>query len=159
MRKISTFLFATSFVLLSLTSCSSDDSTPNPEPQPENLLLGKWGMKTMDMKLEVDGKVLLDEKDVPAKASGIVLEYDFKSNNKVEYYIYTPATSQQEVTEKSGTATYQVKGDKLVLNISAEQVYTIKLLSKTDLHLNIVDEEVDESSSYKLDMTQKFTKI
>lgn len=161
MKKISTFLFAASFAVLGLTSCSSDDSTPqpDPQPQPQNLLLGKWEMQTMDMKLEIDGNALIDEKDVPTKESGIIVEYNFKADNKVEYYLYTPATPQQEATEKSGTATYQVKGEELTLNVSAEQTYTIKLLSKTDLHLNLVDEEVDGGSTYKLDMTQKFTKM
>ncbi len=159
MKKIRTFLFATSVSLLGLTSCSSDDSNSNPDPQPENLLLGKWEMETMDMKLEVDGNALIDEKDVPTKETGIIVEYNFKADNKVEYYMYTPANNQQGAMEKSGTATYQVQGEELVLNISGEQTYAIKLLSKTDLHLNLADEEFDGESTYKLDMTQKFVKM
>lgn len=161
MKKISSFLFATSFAVLGLTSCSSDDSTPvpAPTPQPQNLLLGKWDMQTMDMKMEVDGNVIVDKKNIPTKASGIIIEYDFKADNKVDYYLYTPANAQDEATEKSGTGTYQVNGEALVLTLNQTQTYTIKLLSNTNLHLNLIKDENVNGINDKLDITQKFTKM
>ena len=159
MKKISTFLFAATIAIVSLSSCSSDDGSSTPQPQPTNFLLGKWEMQKMDMKMEMGGNVLIDQQDVDTKTAGIIVEYDFKSDNTVEYYMYTPATPQQAEQEQSGTATYTRNGDEITMTINNPATYTIKVLSSTDLHLNMYQEEDVNGSQTTVDITQKFTKM
>lgn len=161
MKKISNSLFVATLAIISFSSCSSDDSThpPTPEPQPTNLLLGKWDMNKMDMKLVMDGNILVDETDVDTKSTGIIVQYDFKSDNKVDYYIFTPANAQQAEQEQSGTGTYTRNGDELTLTLGTPTPYTIKLLTSTDLHLNLYDSDNVNGAETTIDMTQKFTKM
>ena len=161
MKRISTFLFASTLAIASLSSCSSDDnsSVPQPQPQPTNVLLGKWEMQKMDMKMEMGGNVLIDQQDVDTKTAGIKIEYDFKADNTVEYYMYTPATQQQAEQEQSGTATYTRNGDEITMTINNPTTYTIKVLNSTELHLNMYQEEEVNGSQTKIDITQKFTKM
>lgn len=156
MKKIFTFLSIATLSVFSLTACSSDDNVTTSEPQPTNQLLGKWDMQAMDMKLEMDGQVVIDEKDVPTKDAGIIIQYDFKVDNKIEYYMYTPATDQNEETEQQGTGTYQKSGNMLTITIEdTPQTFDVLLLEQSKLHLNLTQE--DESS--KISITQKFVKL
>lgn len=161
MKKINSLFFAATLAIVSLSSCSSDDSTitPTPEPQPTNLLLGKWDMKKMDMKMVMDGNVLVDEKDVDTEGLGIIVQYDFKSDNQVDYYMFTPANEQQAEQEQSGTGTYTHNGDELTLTLGSPTPYTIKLLSSSELHLNLSETENINGAEATVDMTQKFTKM
>nr|WP_264563219.1 lipocalin family protein [Flavobacterium sp. CBA20B-1] len=139
-----------------LTACSSDDHTATPEPQPTNQLVGKWDLQAMDMKLEMEGNVVFDEKDILTKDSGIIVQYDFKADNNVTYYMYTPATAQTEEREQQGTGTYQKNGNTLTITADgAPQTFQILLLEQNKLHLNLKQE--DEST--KINITQKFVKI
>lgn len=161
MKKITTYLFAATIAIVSLSSCSSDDNNnaPMPEPQPVNLLLGKWDMKKMDMKIVVDGDVMIDEKDVDTKGSGITVQYDFKADKTFEYYMFTPANPQQAEQEQSGTGTYTHNGDEIIMTINSPTTYTIKILSGTELHLNMNEAENVNGLETEIDMTQKFTKM
>lgn len=156
MKKIYTFLSVVTLSVFTLTACSSDDNATTPEPQPTNHLLGKWDMRAMDMKLEMEGQVVIDEKDVPTKDAGIIIQYDFKADNKIEYYMYTPATAQNEETEQQGTGTYQKSGNMLTITIEdTPQTFDVLLLEQSKLHLNLTQE--DEST--KISITQKFVKM
>jgi len=156
MKKIYTFLSIATLSVFSLTACSSDDNITTPEPQPTNHLLGKWDMQAMDMKLEMDGQIVIDEKDVATKDAGIIIQYDFKADNKIEYYMYTPATAQNEEREQEGTGTYQKSGNMLTITIEeTPQTFDVLLLEQSKLHLNLTQE--DEST--KVSITQKFVKM
>lgn len=161
MKKISTYLFAAAIAIVSLSSCSSDDNStaPTPEPQPTNLLLGKWDMQKMDMKIVMDGDTMIDEKEVDTKGAGITVQYDFKADNTVEYYMYTPANAQQAEQEQSGTGTYNRTGEKIIMTLGSPTTYTIQILSSTELHLNMNEKENVNGAETEIDMTQKFTKI
>lgn len=156
MKKIYTFLSIATLSVFSLTACSSDDNTTTPEPQPTNHLLGKWDMQAMDMKLEMDGQIVIDEKDVATKDVGIIIQYDFKADNKIEYYMYTPATAQNEEREQEGIGTYQKSGNMLTITIEdTPQTFDVLLLEQSKLHLNLTQE--DEST--KVSITQNFVKM
>lgn len=157
MKSLKGILFALTLGLTTLTSCSSDDNTP--EQQPQNELLGKWDLQKTDMKLVIDGGILIDEKDVPVNEIGLVNQYEFFENNTIEYYLYNPATGTTPATEESGEGTYVRNGDQLTLTINNSNTYTIKLLDSNNLHLNISDEETVDGVNYSMDMTNKFVKI
>lgn len=157
MRKISTFLFAASFVFLGLTSCSDDDSTSNPEPQPTDMLLGKWNLETVSVKISVDGEVIQEIKD--QSVSPVVMTFDFKADNKVEYFYYEPEEEEQEYEEKL-SGTYQKEGNKLIITIENEPVdFTILVNDKSDLHLGMSFEETYKSMVIKQETEQKFVKM
>src|SRR5690606_5363018 len=154
MKKFYSLLTAATFGLLTLTACSSDDNSPQPDET--DLLIGKWDMQTMDMLIQVDGEILVDEEDVPTKEAGIIIQYDFKEDKTVEYYLFTPATAGQEEAERSGTGTYEKNETELILTLeNSPTVYSIFLLEKNELHLNMTEEEENN----KLSMTQKFIKM
>ena len=157
MKKVYTLLSITALGLCTLTSCSDDDNNTTPQ-EPTNYLLGKWDMQTMDMKLEMDGEVVLDEQDVPTKETGMIIQYDFKADETIEYYMYTPATGQEAESEESGIGTYDLDYNKLTITINdVPQTFTIFNLDENKLHLNLSQE--DETNKIKVSMTQKFTRM
>jgi len=158
MKKISTYLFAISVGIVSLTSCTSDDNATT-EVIVQNELIGKWEMQKLDMKLVYNGEVVIDEKDIPTNQLGMVIQYNFKTDNTVDYYLFTPANAQQQATELSGTGTYSRTNESLTLTLNSSTTYTINLLNKDNLHLNLLDEETVNGIFSSLDMTQKFTKM
>ena len=157
MRKISTFLFAASFAFLGLTSCSSDDSS-SPEPQPTDVLLGKWNLQTVSVKVSVDGEVVQEVKDQPI--SPVVMTFDFKADSKVEYFYYEPATAEEQEYEEKLSGTYKKEGNKLTITIEDEPGdFTILLNDKSNLHLGMSFEETYEGMVIKQETEQKFVKM
>lgn len=66
MKKISTCLMTFSFGLLSLTACSGDDNTPQPENQTDQLL-GKWKLNTLSVKSYENEQAVMEYSDVPVR--------------------------------------------------------------------------------------------
>ena len=113
MKKISSFLFATSIGLIFLTACSGDDNTAAPEPEPANHLLEAWKLNTMSVKSYENGEVVSEYTDVPV-GTQITWEYDFKQDNTVAYYMLIPAAQLDE----RGTGTYSLNGNLLTITMS-----------------------------------------
>lgn len=151
MKKISTYLMSISFGLLFLTSCSGDDNTPGPEQQ-TNHLLGKWKLNTLSVKSYENGEVVMEYIDVPVQGQ-MTWEYDFKSDNTVDYRIIIP--SQQ--LEEQGKGTYTKAGNAITITIEEEPgSFVISNLDADNLHLKMIEEGTSEGVTYKEEIEQKF---
>lgn len=161
MKNLKGILLALTLGLTTLTSCSSDDNSSDTQvqPQPQNELLGKWDLEKVDMKMVIDGEIMIDEKDVPVKQAGLISQYEFFADNTMAYYLYNPASGTTPATEESGEGTYVRNGDQLTLTITNGNTFKIELLDSNNLHLNIFQEETSEGVNYTMDMTQKFVKL
>ena len=157
MKNLKIILLALTLGLTTLTSCSSDDNSS--DNQAQNELLGKWDLEKVDMKMVIDGEIMMDEKDVPVKQTGLINQYEFFADNTMKYYIYNPASGTTPATEESGEGTYVRNGDQLTFTITNGNTFTIELLDSNNLHLNIFQEETVEGVNYIMDMTQKFVKL
>lgn len=152
MKKISTYLFAASLGLLSSTACSGDDNTPTTEPQPTNHLLGQWKLNTMSVTSYENGEVVEQTTDRPV-GSQVTWEYDFKADNKVDYYMSVPLAGLEE----KGSGTYTRTGNTLTMTIDDEaQSFEISKSDADNLHLKMTEEEVDGDITYKNEVEQKF---
>lgn len=152
MKKISSFLFATSVGVIFLTACSGDDNTATPEPEPANHLLGAWKLNTMSVKSYENGEVVSEYTDVPV-ATQITWEYDFKQDNTVAYYMLIPAAQLDE----RGTGTYSLNGNLLTITIDNEPGdFQILQVDADNLHLKLTEEGVDVDITYKDEIDQKF---
>ena len=152
MKKTSTYLFAASLGLLSLTACSGDDNTSTVEPQPTNHLLGKWKLNTMSVTSYENDEVVSQNIDTPV-GSQITWEYEFKADNSVEYYMAIPVAGLEE----KGSGTYTRTGNTLTMTIDDEaQSFEISKSDVDNLHLKITEEEVDGDVTYKEEVEQKF---
>jgi len=152
MKKISIYLFAASLGLLSLTACSGDDNTPTTEPQPTNHLLGQWKLNTMSVTSYENGEVVEQTTDRPV-GSQVTWEYDFKADNKVDYYMSVPLAGLEE----KGSGTYTRTGNTLTMTIDDEaQSFEISKSDADNLHLKMTEEEVDGDITYKNEVEQKF---
>lgn len=152
MKKISTYLFAASVGLLSLTACSADDNAPTTEPQPTNHLLGQWKLNTMSVTSYENGEIVEQNIDRPV-GSQITWEYDFKADNKVDYFMAIPVAG----VEEKGSGTYTRTGNTLTMTIEDEaQSFEITKIDADNLHLKMTEEEVDGEITYKDEIEQKF---
>lgn len=131
-----------------LASCSSDDNTPIIE---EPSVIGKWGIYAMDLKVELDGEVFLDYKDVAEEG----IQYNFKSDGMVDVLFFDPETGQEE---ESYTVSYQVTDNKLKIG---DTEYTILILESNTLHINLSYEGYNNTmEAYeKVFMTQKLQRL
>lgn len=152
MKKISTYLFAASVSLLSLTACSDDDNTVKPDPQPSNHLLGEWKLNTISSKSYEDGVLVNEFTDLPV-AGQISWEYNFKADNTVEYNMAVPSQN----IEEQGIGTYTKTGNNLTITIEGEPAtFVITNLDAANLHFKITEEEEYEGVLYKDEIEQKF---
>jgi|GEM_PF-2336733 len=159
MKKISILLFITVLVFTSLTACSSDDSTTPVVEQEKNHLLGKWNATSTHMKIEIDGKILIDNLDEEeGSMHGIIKTYEFKIDNTVDYYTYIPASGSNEARESKGTTTYERNGNQLLLK-NYPYPYTILVSNENKLHLYNMFEVESEGSYIKSESIDKFERI
>jgi len=153
MKKISTYLIAFSFGLLSLTACSGDDNTPGPEQQ-TNHLLGKWKLNTLSVKSYENGEVVMEFTDLPVQGQ-MTWEYDFKADNTVDYHISVPA----QQLEEQGKGTYTKTGNTLTITIEEEPgTFVVSTLDADNLHLKMTEEGTAEGVTYKEEIEQKFVR-
>lgn len=140
-----TFVFLTFF-----TSCSSDDNNPIIE-EPIVTVIGKWSLYATDLKVELDGEVFIDYKDVPEEG----IEYHFKENGMVDVLYFDPDTKQEE---EMRTVSYQITDDKLKIENTE---YTILLIDSHALHINLYYEGYNNTmEAYeKVSITQKLEKM
>ncbi|UUV20419.1 lipocalin family protein [Paenimyroides aestuarii] len=160
MKKVSILLFIAVLGFTSLTACSSDDSdTDAAVEQEKNHLLGKWNATSTHMKIEMDGKILIDNLDEEEGSTyGIIKTYEFKADNTVNYYTYIPASGSDEASESEGTTTYERKGNQLILK-NSPYPYTILVLSENTLHLYNMFEVESEGSYIKSESIDKFERV
>lgn len=152
MKKISTYLFVATAGLLSLTACSGDDNPSTTEPQATNHLLGQWKLNTMSVTSYENDEVVQQNIDTPVGAQ-ITWEYDFKADNKVDYYMSIPIAG----IEEKGSGTYTRSGNILTMTIEDEaQSFEISKSDADNLHLKMTEEEVDGDITYRDQIEQKF---
>jgi len=159
MKKIYSFLTISAFSIFALTACSSDDSTPVPEPEIDHLI-GKWNATSFHMRFEVDGDVLTDDLDEEEGTTyGIIKQFEFKSDNTMEYYIYIPASEDEEEIESRGTATYERDGDQLIMKGYYPDPFTILLVNDKKLNLYTIRESEINGEHYKVEEIERYERM
>ena len=158
MKKIYSHLSLTAFSLLILTSCSSDDTPQNPDIDPSNYLLGKWNATSLHSKLEVDGELIYDDLNKPGSTFGVIMQYTFKADKTVEYYMYLPATNESEAEEYSGIANYEVNGNQLTFD-HIPKTYNVILLNDKNLTIHTKNEAVIEGKHFKTEEIEKYKRV
>src|SRR5690554_7453336 len=147
MRKFYSFLSAVAFSMFALAACSSDDNTANPEPEIDHLI-GKWNATSFHMRFEADGDVLTDNLDEEEGTTyGIIQQFEFKTDNTMEYYIYIPASEDEEEIERRGTTTYERNGNQLIMKNYYPYPFTILLVNDKKLNLYTIRESEDRKST------------
>ena len=160
MKKVGILLFMAVLGFTSLTACSSDDSTAPVVEQEKNHLLGKWNATSTHMKIEMDGDILIDNLDEEEGSMyGGTHQYEFKADNTVEYYIYSPASGSNEAIERRGTTTYERKGNQLILKNYFPESYTILVSEENKLHLYSMFEVESEGTYIKSESIDKFERM
>ncbi len=160
MKKVGILLFMAVLGFTSLTACSSDDSTTPVVEQEKNHLLGKWNATSTHMKIEMDGEILIDNLDEEEGSMyGGTHQYEFKADNTVEYYIYSPGSGSNDPIERRGTTTYERKGNQLILKNYYPESYTILVSEENKLHLYSMFEVESEGSYIKSESIDKFERM
>lgn len=158
MKKIYFYLAVASIGLFTVTSCSDDNNEKQPE-QPKDVLLGKWDLKTVSMKLFVDGDLVQEVKEESVEGQ-MTMQFDFKADNKVEYYMYVPASEEAEEQKVNLTGTYEKKGTDLIVTIEGEdQTFKIEGNDAANLKLMQSQEMEYEGMVVKQDLTLNFKKM
>jgi len=159
MKKIYSYLALASLSLFTLSSCSDDDNKEKPQEQTKDVLLGKWDLKTLSMKLYVDGDLVQEVNDQSVEGE-MTMQFDFKADNKVEYYMYVPASEGSEEQKVELTGTYQKKGKDLVITIEGdEQTFKIEGNDAKSLKLSQSVEEEYQGMLIKQDVIYNFGKM
>lgn len=154
MKRIYSYLFIGTIGLFGLASCSSDDNTP----VVHDPIVGKWDLKTMDMKFTANEEVYLEMEDFSVEGL-LVMQFDFKADNTVEYYAENEDEEGNTVVD-SHTGTYAKDGDSVTITINNEpQTFSILMLDSTDLHLFTSEEYTFEEVDYLDEVTFKFKKM
>lgn len=158
MKKIYFYLAVASIGLFTVTSCSDDNNEKQPE-QPKDVLLGKWDLKTVSMKLFVDGDLVQEVKEESVEGQ-MTMQFDFKADHKVEYYMYVPASEEAEEQKVNLTGTYEKKGTDLIVTIEGEdQTFKIEGNDAANLKLMQSQEMEYEGMVVKQDLTLNFKKM
>ena len=106
----------------------------------------------MSVKSYENGEVVSERRDTPV-GTQITWEYDFKVDNKVDFYMAIPLAGFEE----RGTGTYARSGNTLTMTINDEaQSFEISKNDADNLHLKFSEEEIDGAITYKDDIEQKF---
>ena len=150
MKRIYSYLFIAAVGLFGLTSCSNDDNAPVQEP---NHLIGKWNLNALDIKISIDGEVFEEIEDFPVEGS-MVMQFDFKADNTVEYYF----NNDDGVEE--GVGTYQRNGNNLTITIEGEPAdFEILLSDANNLYHGIMEEYEYQGMLVGEEITFKFLKM
>jgi len=159
MKKFHTFLSAAIISLFVLTACSSDDNVPTPEPEIDHLI-GKWNATSFHLRFEVDGEVLVDNLDEEeGTTSGIIQQFEFKTDNTMEYYIYIPAFEDNEERERRGTTPYEINGNQLIMNNFTPDPFTILLVDDKKLNLYTIRESEINDQHYKVEEIERYERM
>lgn len=159
MKKKYFLLAFLSLSLIGFTSCDKDDEKTTPPPVQTDLLVGKWDLKTMSVKLSIDGEVVQEIVDESVEGQ-ITMQFNFKADKSVTLYQYTPATEEEEAETYEGIGTYERKGNQVTIAIDGEPI-TFQLIvnDQTNLHLGLNVEEDYEGVAVKQESIYKFKKM
>ncbi len=159
MKKIYTILTVITLSLLNLTACSSDDSTPTPELEIDHLI-GKWNATSFHMRFEADGDVLTDNLDEEEGTTyGIIQQFEFKTDNTMEYYIYIPASENEEEIERRGTTTYERNGNQLIMKNYYPDPFMVLLVNDKKLNLYTIRESESDGTHYKVEEVERYERM
>lgn len=157
MKKIYFYLAVASFGLFTITSCS-DDEKAGPEPT-KDVFLGKWDLKTLSSKVYINGDLVEDVKEQPVEGK-MTLQFDFKADNKVDYYMYAPATEDREEVKVDASGSYKKNGTELTITIEGEdQIFKIEGNDAENLKLMQSVEFKFDEATLKQDVTFNFKKM
>lgn len=157
MKKVYLYLAVALVALFTITSCS-DDEKAGPEPT-KDVFLGKWDLKTMSSKLYINGDLVEDQKE--QSVEGIMtLKFDFKADNKVDYYMYAPATEDREEVKVDASGTYKKNGTELTVTIQEEDMlFKIEGNDVDNLKLMQSIEFKFDEATLKQDVTFNFKRM
>src|SRR5690554_2292350 len=157
MKRFYSYLFIATVGLLGLVSCSSDDNS-TPEKKEVDPIVGKWELKTMDLKIYENGEVYLEFEDESVEGL-LVFEFDFKEDNTVDF---TSGNLNQsgEMETNSETGTYVKNEDNVTITIEGEpETFSILKLNSSELHLFVTDEYSSGEMEYIDEITFKMVKM
>lgn len=157
MKRFYSYLFIATVGLLGLVSCSSDDNS-TPEKKEVDPIVGKWELKTMDLTLYEDGEVYFEYEDIAVEGL-MLLEFDFKENNTVDFTSGNLNQSGEMVTYTE-TGTYDKNEDSVTITIEGEpETFSILKLNSSELHLFVTDEYSSDGMEYLDEITFKMVKM